>query len=85
MAKDTEQLDHRTEALRLMALSDDESDLGRRAAADHHGYKVLVHSNLAIAQGQERVAEELKQVRTAIDGIAYGMGVNSAAAAEGRP
>ncbi len=59
MPETTHQVDHKAEALRLI----EESDLFQRKdifdATDRYMRKALVHSNLAIAEGQERVAEAI--------------------------
>ena len=57
-------VDHKAEALRLLEEAD-ELRMGKKP--DPRGEKLLqaaalVHSNLAIAEGQERVAEELSRI-----------------------
>jgi len=58
MPKDTPQVDHRAEALSAL-------DAARRVNPNDPEYPILLaeaesHSNLAIAEGQERVAEALE-------------------------
>jgi len=55
--------DHRAEALRLVR----EFEAGYYK---HNGMAALVHSNLAVAEGQERVAEEIKAFRELMAGSA---------------
>lgn len=57
MPKDTPQVDHKAEALRLLEIATENFEHGHLRAAEHQRQKALVHSNLAIAEGQDRVAE----------------------------
>lgn len=66
MPETTNQVDHKAEALRLLGEAGEESgklDGGDHAFVEQLRAEALVHSNLAIADGQERVAEELKNLR----------------------
>lgn len=65
MPKATEQqVDHKAEALRLLALH-----TPKGTPTPDYG-AAFVHSNLAIAEGQERVGEELKRL---VEGVAFGL------------
>jgi len=61
-----EQVDHKAEALRSLADADEErcSEECEDDRVDQLNFEAFVHSNLAIAEGQERVAEGLKGIRS---------------------
>jgi hypothetical protein len=68
MNEPKQQVDHKAEALRLLENAD-ELRMGKKP--DLRGESLLkaaalVHSNLAIAEGQERVAEQLSFLREEI-------------------
>jgi hypothetical protein len=60
MPKDTPQVDHRAEALRLLSDADDARCNDEQDLADVRFHEAFVLSNLAIAEGQERVAKALE-------------------------
>lgn len=59
-----EKVDHKAEALKLLDGAHGYSTRAEALAMAH------VYSNLAIAEGQERVAEELKRL---VEGVAFGL------------
>lgn len=61
---DTKGIDHKAEALERLEHLENSWD-----SVDAH--VALVHSNLAIAEGQERVAEETKLLREALEGVIW--------------
>lgn len=72
MPKTTEQVtDHKAEALRLLEWIGNPIETG--GGDDPRSADVLavatIHSNLAIAEGQERVAKETKQLRLCLDEV----------------
>jgi len=60
MPKDTPQVDHKAEA--LMLLEDASTIKETNPLAFVNLLEAHVHSNLAIAEGQERVARELERI-----------------------
>lgn len=67
-----EKTDHKAEALRLLGEAGEESgklDGGDRDYVEQLRAEALVHSNLAIAEGQERVAEELSKFNKRFESI----------------
>jgi hypothetical protein len=63
MSQDTEQVDHKAEALKALSRRTP-GKIGKPESASDPDYgAALIHSNLAIAEGQERVAEELTELR----------------------
>lgn len=60
------EIDHKAEALRLLKPLREGSTAAER---DRQVQRALVHSNLAIAEGQERVVEEIKQLRLCLDEV----------------
>ena len=82
MPKDTPQVDHRAKALRLLeesysAPAESLEQAGRDAVAT-----AQVHASLAIAEGQERVAEELQGVRRTLVAMRTGSPVDAVEASE---
>ncbi len=65
MPKDTPQVDHRAEALRLL----EKAEVADSALAEHYRGQALVYSNLAIAEGQERVAKALEHIFDRLDDL----------------
>lgn len=63
MSKDTPQVDHKAEALDLLSRARKDFADGYKDGSRLLCNRALVHSNLAIAEGQERVAEEIKAFR----------------------
>lgn len=68
MSKDTPQVDHKAEALRLLEVSAAARENAEFEQAAQAVAEATIHSNLAIAEGQERVAEETKLLRVALAG-----------------
>jgi hypothetical protein len=66
----TEQVDHKAEALTLLAEADTARLDRHRGHAKQLRAEAQIHSNLAIAEAQERVADELKRL---VGGVAFGM------------
>lgn len=62
MPETTQQVDHKAEALKLVERAAEDSRQVSYEAAEHSLKLALVHSNLAIAEGQERVAEALEKI-----------------------
>lgn len=69
-----EKTDHKAEALRQLEGADNERCIpdGDLLLVSQCHSEALVHSNLAIAEGQERVAEELELLREGLDGLVTG-------------
>jgi len=64
-------LDHKAEALRLLGEAEKRLLKGYDSPTIQHlEHEALVYSNLAIAEGQERVAEELRKLREEAVGAA---------------
>jgi hypothetical protein len=64
----TEQTDHNAEALRLLSEASEQRGWdGESARIERCRIEAQVHSNLAIAEGQERVAEEIRKLRDSAD------------------
>jgi hypothetical protein len=63
------EIDHKAEALRLLSDADDARCNEEPDLADGRRFEALVLSNLSIAEGQERVAEELRIARRAPEGL----------------
>ena len=60
----TEQVDHKAEALRLLDRAFDlQADEGDTSPSQLVAHEALVHSHLAIAEGQELVARQLTEMR----------------------
>lgn len=60
-----EPIDHKAEALRLLALT--EPMTCDSVEADSLRQEAFIHSNLAIAEGQERVAEKIAALEKALE------------------
>jgi len=58
------QVDHRAEALRLLGIATTRARDTSFEAAEHSLKLAAVHASLAIAEGQERVAEALEGLRS---------------------
>ena len=73
MPENGQQVDHEAEALKLLdsAWEANEEGFGGDpvAAADYDLASASVHASLAIAEGQERVAEEIRQFRLTLDEV----------------
>jgi hypothetical protein len=66
MPKETDQ---KAEALRLSEVATENFEKGYLKAAEHQRQKALIHSNLAIAEGQDRVAEQLERIGDRLDAV----------------
>lgn len=73
MPKDTPQVEHKAEALRLLEWVGDPTDVAAANADDPRVEDVLavaqIRSNLAIAEGQERVAKALEHIFDRLDDL----------------
>ena len=67
------EVDHRAEALKQarqwVDAADREGSIGANKKAESYATVSLAYSNLAIAEGQERVAEELSRINKRLDSI----------------
>lgn len=64
----TEQVDHRAEARNWLDAVDREGCAQNYRAAEAFSAIAQVHASLAVAEGQERVAEEIKLLREQVAG-----------------